>query len=69
LSRTNIIKWLLERLLSSFVTSVIIYLTPILGINLQNLGFGIIYTIITIVTFTVSIFVHFLVPREKEKIT
>lgn len=67
MSRISIIKWLLERLLSSFVTSVIIYLTPMLGINLQNLGFGIIYTIITVATFTVSIFVYFLVPREKGK--
>lgn len=69
LSRINIIKWLLEKLLTSFVTSVIIYFAPILGLNFQKIGFGYVYTIITVATFGVSIVVYFLVPREMKPFT
>lgn len=64
LSRINIIKWLLEKLLTSFVTSVIIYFAPVFGLNFQKIGFGYVYTIITVATFGVSIVVYFLVPKD-----
>lgn len=67
MSRLGIIKWLLEKLLTSFVTSVIIYLGPRLGLNFQKIGFGLIYTIITIATLVVSVVVYFLVPREMQR--
>jgi hypothetical protein len=66
LSRLRIIKWLLDKLLTSLVTSIIIYLGPLFGLNFHNLGFGYIYTIITISTLFVSIVVYFLVPKESE---
>ena len=66
LSRLRIIKWLLDKLLTSLVTSVIIYLGPFIGLNFHNLGFGYIYTIITFATLLVSIVVYFLVPKENE---
>ena len=64
LTRLQVIKWLLDKLLTSLVTSIIIYLGPIIGINYNKMGFGYIYTIITVATFLVSVIVYFLVPRE-----
>lgn len=64
LSRMNVVKWLLEKLLTSFVTSVIIYFAPVFGLNFQKIGFGYVYTIITVATFGVSIVVYFLVPKD-----
>ena len=64
LSRLRIIKWLLDKLLTSLVTSVIIYLGPLIGLNFHKLGFGYIYTIITISTLFVSVVIYFLVPKE-----
>jgi hypothetical protein len=64
LSRINVVRWLLEKLLTSFVTSIIIYFAPLFGVNFQKIGFGYIYTIITIATYGVSIAVYFLVPKQ-----
>ena len=64
LSRLQIIKWLLDKLLTSLVTSIIIYFGSFIGLNFQKLGFGYIYTIITVSTFVVSAVVYFLVPKE-----
>lgn len=64
LSRMNVVKWLLEKLLTSFVTSVIIYFAPVFGLNFQKIGFGYVYTIMTVATFGVSIVVYFLVPKD-----
>ena len=64
LSRLRIIKWILEKLLTSLVTSIIIYLGPFFGLNFQKLGFGYVYTLITIATLVVSVVVYFLVPKD-----
>ena len=64
LTRLRIIKWLLEKLLTSLVTSIIIYLGPLIGLNFHRMGFGYIYTIITVATFFVSVVIYFLVPKE-----
>ena len=66
LSRMNIVKWLLEKLLTSFVTSVIIYFGPMLGLNFQKIGFGYVYTLITLATFVVSIMIYLLVPKDQK---
>jgi uncharacterized membrane protein len=63
-SRLRIIRWLLDQFLTSLVTSVIIYAGPFLGLNFHKLGFGYIFSIITIVTFLVSIVIYFLVPKK-----
>lgn len=65
LSRIGIVKWLLDKLLTSFITSVIIYFGPVLGLNFQKIGFGYVYTIITVATLAVSVVVYFLVPKGK----
>ena len=67
LSRLRIIKWLLDKLLTSLVTSFIIYIGPLFSLNFHKLSFGYIYTIITISTLFVSTFVYFLVPKEQKK--
>ena len=66
LSRLRVIKWLLDKLLTSLVTSIVIYLGPLIGLNFHKLGFGYIYTIITIATLFVSIVIYFLVPKESK---
>ena len=66
LSRLRIIKWLLDKLLTSLVTSIIIYFGPFLGLNFNKLGFGYIYTIITVATLFVSLVIYFLVPKESQ---
>jgi hypothetical protein len=66
LSRLRIIKWLLDKLLTSLVTSIVIYLGPLIGLNFHKLGFGYIYTIITIATLFVSLVIYFLVPKESK---
>ena len=67
LTRLRIIRWLLDKLLTSFVTSIIIYLGPIFGLNFHKIGFGYIYTVITIATLFVAIVIHFLVPQDDKQ--
>ena len=64
LSRLRIIRLLLDKFLTSFVTSIIIYLGPFFGLNFHKLGFGYVYTIITMATLFVSVIVYFLVPKD-----
>ena len=63
-SKLRIIKWLLDKLITTLAISVIIYLGPLIGLNFHNIGFGYIYVIITTVTLFVSIIITFLVPKE-----
>ena len=63
----QIIKWLLEKLLGSFIISALIVWGPIFGLNLTKFGLGTVYTVVTAVTFTVSLIIYFLVPRSLEK--
>ena len=67
LTRLRVTRWLLDKLLTSFVTSIIIYLGPIVGLNFHKIGFGYIYTVITITTLLVSVVIHFLVPQENNE--
>ncbi len=67
LTRLRITRWLLDKLLTSFVTSIVIYLGPFFGLNFHKIGFGYIYTVITIATLFVSVVIHFLVPQEQQK--
>lgn len=67
MSRLRVIKWLLEKLLTSFAASIVIYIGPMLGLNFQKIGFGYVYTIITATTLSVSFIVYFLVPKENSQ--
>jgi len=71
MNRTQIIRWLLEKLLGSFVISAIVIWGPVLGMNLSGYGIGTVYTIITGVSLLVSVIVFLLVPADfklREKI-
>jgi len=64
MNRTQIIRWLLEKLLGSFVISAIVIWGPVLGMNLSGYGIGTVYTIITGVSLMVSVVVFLLVPAD-----
>ena len=64
MNRTQIIRWLLEKLLGSFVISAIVIWGPVLGMNLSGYGIGTVYTIITGVSLLVSVIVFLLVPAD-----
>ena len=71
MNRTQIIRWMLEKLLGSFVISAIVIWGPVLGMNLSGYGIGTVYTIITGVSLLVSVIVFLLVPADfklREKI-
>ena len=64
MNRSQIIRWLLEKLLGSFVISALVIWGPVLGMNLGVYGIGTVYTIITSVSLLVSGIVYLLVPTE-----
>ena len=64
MNRTQIIRWLLEKLLGSFVISALVIWGPVLGMNLSGYGIGTVYTIITGVSLLVNILVFLLVPAD-----
>jgi hypothetical protein len=66
MKRDHIARWILEKLLGSFVISILLVYGPLLGFRLEQFGMGTTYTIITIISLTVSILVNILVPREFE---
>lgn len=55
---------MLEKLLGSFIISVIFVWGPVVGINFSNYGIGSVYTIVTSVSLSVSLAVYLLIPGE-----
>jgi hypothetical protein len=66
MKRDQIARWILEKLLGSFVISILLVYGPLLGFRMEKFGMGTTYTIITLISLTVSILVNILVPREFE---
>ena len=64
MNRVQILRWLLEKLLGSFLISAIILWGPIFGIVLTGYNLGTVYTIITSVSVLVSLIVYLLVPFD-----
>jgi len=64
MSRAKYVRWLLEKLLGSFVISAMLVWGPVVGLNLGNFGMGTVYSIVTLVSFVVSVIVYILVPSE-----
>lgn len=64
MNRIQILRWLLEKLLGSFIISILVIWGPILGINLGGYGIGAVYTIITSISIFVSGLVYLLVPTD-----
>jgi hypothetical protein len=66
LARNSIARWLLEKLLSSFLISALLVWGPFIGLHIENLGMGTTYTVITSVTLMISLLSYLLVPTEIE---
>ena len=64
MNRTQILRWLLEKLLGSFLLSMLITWGPVLGFKLDGFNLGTVYTIITAVSVFVSVIVYLLVPFD-----
>jgi hypothetical protein len=64
MNRIQILRWLLEKLLGSFLISAIILWGPIFGIEITGYSMGAVYTIITTVSVFVSMIVFILVPFD-----
>ena len=64
MSRDNVARWLIEKLLASFVISAIIIYGPIIGFNIQQNGLGTTYTVVTSVTLLISLIANVLIPQD-----
>lgn len=64
MSRDKIARWIIEKLLASFVISAIIIYGPIIGFNIQKSGLGTTYTVVTSVTLFISLLANVLVPQD-----
>ena len=64
LDRDSIARWLIEKLLASFVISAIIIYGPLVGFNIQKSSLGTTYTVVTSVTLLISILANVLVPQD-----
>lgn len=64
MSRSHIARWVLEKLLNSFVISAILIWGPIIGINISKYGMGTTYTIITSISLVVSLLAYILIPKD-----
>jgi hypothetical protein len=64
LDRARVARWLIEKLLTSYIISIIIIYGPIIGFNIQKSGLGTTYTVITSVTLMISIIANILVPQD-----
>lgn len=62
--RENVARWLIEKLLSSFVISAIIIYGSIIGFNIQKSGFGTTYTVVTSVSMLISLLANILLPQD-----
>lgn len=69
MDRSDIARWLLEKLLGSFVISGIFVWGPVIGIKINNYGIGTVYSIVTSISLLISALVYILVPKEFETLT
>ena len=64
LSRSQIARWILEKLLNSFFISAILVWGGLVGVNMSSYGMGTTYTIITAISLAVSLLAYILVPKD-----
>jgi hypothetical protein len=64
MSRSKVARWLIDKLLASFVVSAIIVYGPIIGFNIQARGLGTTYTVVTSVSILISLLSYILVPQD-----
>jgi hypothetical protein len=64
MTRDKIARWLIEKLLASFVISVIIIYGPLIGFNIQKSGLGTTYTVVTSISLLISLIANVLIPHD-----
>lgn len=64
MDRGKIARWIIEKLLASYLISVIIIYGSVIGFNPQNSGLGVTYTIVTSISITISIIANILIPQD-----
>ena len=64
MSRDSVARWLLEKLLASFIISVIIIYGPMVGFNIQKSGMGTTYSIVVSISLLISILANILIPKD-----
>ncbi len=64
MSRSQIARWVLEKLLNSFFISAILIWGPFIGVNISSYGMGTTYTIITGISLAVSLLAYILIPQN-----
>ena len=64
MNRDKVARWLIEKLLASFIISAIIIYGPIIGFNIQKSGLGTTYSVVTSVTLLISLIANILVPQD-----
>jgi hypothetical protein len=64
MSRAKVARWLIDKLLASFVVSAIIVYGPIIGFNIQTRSLGTTYTVVTSVSILISLLSYILVPQD-----
>ena len=64
LDRGKVARWIIEKLLASYVISLFIIYGPLIGLNLEQRGLGTTYTVITSITILISLVSNILIPRD-----
>lgn len=64
MSRIDIARWLIEKLLGSFVISAILIYGPLWGFNFVERGLGTTYATVTSVTLLISLLAYVLLPKD-----
>lgn len=64
MSRVRFARWLLEKLLGSFIVSALFVYGPLLGLRVKEFGIGSVYASVTGVNVGVYLLVYILIPGE-----
>lgn len=64
MSRDSVARWLLEKLLASFIISAVIIYGPVVGFNIQKTGMGTTYSIVASISLLISILANILIPKD-----
>ena len=57
-------RWLIDKLLASYLISLIIIYGPIIGFNMQNRGLGVTYSVVTTISVLISFISNILIPQD-----
>ena len=64
MDRGKIARWIIEKLLASYVISLIIIYGPVIGFNMQSRGLGVTYSVVTTISILLSVISNILIPQD-----